>query len=422
MSGPKSSSYYLERERRRELAERRRREQLSAENRLLLSQCTVPAEKLRECEALTQTFRAQPFPQIGTLQNLMAQAKALGTTHPETLSGLTGQQQELQNLRREIRLQWQALQAEEQRFRQKQDTRLRTRLQDTLSAAGSRRLFAASAPAEATPCAAERNRCMALLDALLADADLPDALRPEIQSAQETARSIQELPALRNFYAVTVRRLEQQAAEWKELVPVYEALLLRCRVLCEQTQTPLPDVTPEPSAVRTLQALAEELEQKLQKDAEQAYIRQTIDEVMTEMGYPILGSREVVRKNGRAFRQELFVYEDGTAVDVTFADDGKITMELGGIAESDRLPEDAEMQQLCSGMEHFCKDFTEIERRLAERGVLSRHIACLPPDRAYAQIINLHDYVVNHSTDYTTLQAEHRTSAQTLRAEEVPHG
>lgn len=136
------------------------------------------------------------------------------------------------------------------------------------------------------------------------------------------------------------------------------------------------------------------------EDEEQSYISNCIDEVMEEMGYSVLGSREVTKKNGRHFRNELFTYSEGTAVNVTYSSDGKIAMELGGIDTEDRLPESNEAKVLCNAMENFCADFNEIEKRLAQKGVvLADRISLLPPSADYAQIINTSDYYMEKQTD-----------------------
>lgn len=137
----------------------------------------------------------------------------------------------------------------------------------------------------------------------------------------------------------------------------------------------------------------ERIKIKSKQSAEQAYIQQALDEVMTEMGYSVLGSREVTKRNGKHFRNELYNYGEGTAVNVTYSPDGKIAMELGGLDATDRMPTDAESAALCDEMEDFCDSFKEIEKRLLAKGVvLASRVQLLPPDIAYASIINTSDY------------------------------
>ena len=45
-------------------------------------------------------------------------------------------------------------------------------------------------------------------------------------------------------------------------------------------------------------------------------------------------------------------------------------MEVGKTDTQDRIPESVESQSIVETMEAFCSDFAEIERKLAERGVI----------------------------------------------------
>lgn len=135
---------------------------------------------------------------------------------------------------------------------------------------------------------------------------------------------------------------------------------------------------------------------------------------MEEMGYTVIGSREVTKKNGKHFRNELYTYGEGTAVTVTYSSDGKIAMELGGIDSKDRLPDAHETSVLCESMEQFCDDFKEIEKRLIAKGVvLADRISLLPPSAEYAQIINTADYHMTERTE--TLQTKKQRRITTKR-------
>ena len=95
-------------------------------------------------------------------------------------------------------------------------------------------------------------------------------------------------------------------------------------------------------------------------------------------------------------------------------------MELGGLDSTDRTPSASESAALREEMEDFCNDFKEIERRLFARGVvLASRISLLPPDAAYAQIINTSDYQMSAETEHFT--AERRrgktTEKKTMKAE-----
>lgn len=126
---------------------------------------------------------------------------------------------------------------------------------------------------------------------------------------------------------------------------------------------------------------------------EQSYISDTIDEVMEEMGYTIIGNREVTKKSGKRFRDELYTFSEGTAVNIRYDSQGKIAMELGGIDSTDRLPSSLEALKLENEMVMFCDKFTELEKRLETKGIVCKNrISHLPPKAEYAQIINTSDY------------------------------
>lgn len=94
-------------------------------------------------------------------------------------------------------------------------------------------------------------------------------------------------------------------------------------------------------------------------------------------------------------------------------DNGQIVMELCGLDEVDRTPEFAESEQLCRDMENFCEDFSEIERRLAEKGVVLRsRIQKLPPNVEYAQILNVNDYELSGAVENFRTKRRHEKSLQ----------
>ena len=47
-------------------------------------------------------------------------------------------------------------------------------------------------------------------------------------------------------------------------------------------------------------------------------------QVMREMGYHVVGRREVVKKSGRKFRNELYHFSEGAVVNITYATNGQI--------------------------------------------------------------------------------------------------
>ncbi len=236
-----------------------------------------------------------------------------------------------------------------------------------------------------------------MLRALAGDPLLPQECRAEVSTALARLGTIADETFLRNFLALTIsplmKKARQQLSECAACQAEFEALYAEYTALCERMGEEAREYPCAPASLEPLRAAIHALQQEAAADDEQAYISRCLDEVMEEMGYSVLGEREVVKKSGKRFRNELYSFGEGTAVNVIYSSDGKIAMELGGLDDSDRMPTPEEAGALRECMEDFCGDFGEIEERLRGKGVvLAERISLLPPDSAYAQIINTADY------------------------------
>lgn len=254
---------------------------------------------------------------------------------------------------------------------------------------------------------------VSVLSDLLGLSALSLELRVKVQNALEKANNINNDDFLKNFSAVTVkpivdecqayiRNMELYGAEFEELEAEYI-------VLCSQLHIAAKKFIISESGVAELKAEIAKLENELLEDSEQEYIADAIDEVMEEMGYDLIGSREVTKKSGKRFRDELYTFSEGTAVNIRYDNQGKIAMELGGIDNTDRLPSSSEASRLEDEMVAFCDKFTEFEKRLAQRGIVCKsRISHLPPKAEYAQIINTSDY--DMIAEVETFKSERRSA------------
>ena len=226
---------------------------------------------------------------------------------------------------------------------------------------------------------------------------LPTQLKSQIAGARLKLNTINNLGFLKNFYAITIKPLltesKKALARHAALTAEYREHYSRYLALCREL-----DITPEKvpltaHALHELQELMAEMEAMILQDAERTHVCNTIDAVMAEMGYELLGRRQVAKKSGRHFKHELFTFAEGSAVNITYADDGQITMELGGLDYTDRMPDAAETQKLCREMDHFCREFANIETRLKEHGVVvANRVEAAAAAPEYAAIINLSEY------------------------------
>lgn len=230
----------------------------------------------------------------------------------------------------------------------------------------------------------------------LSGLELSEALRQDIAAAERLLADISDEGYMQNYRAMTVIPLEKECRSYSALRESiggrYDELLARYHALCEEKGVAPQGVPFAPGADGRLSALISEIEAEILHEKEQSYISASIDEVMEDMGYRLVGGRSVVKKSGRRFRSELYSFSEGTVVNVTYSDSGSITMELGGADAADRLPDAEETERLTEDMRSFCGKFREFERRLVDKGVTAEHISLLPPEAEYAQVINLSDY------------------------------
>lgn len=255
------------------------------------------------------------------------------------------------------------------------------------------------------------------------DKTLPEALHKELAAAIVSLDRINDSAYLSTFDSVTVSSLAGKVAKWQKELQAAGPLTERYaqyEALCA-----LADEEPKPiEQFRTSDSLLVSeigrLEGVMIRAKEQEYISACVDEVMADMGYDLIGSREVRKKSGKRFRNELYTFNEGTAVNVTFSSDGQIAMELGGISHEDRIPTDAETEVLTEDMQSFCAEFADFERRLKAKGVVvGSRIALSPPTAEHAAIINVDDYEIKNQDRVTEMTTKERRKI--VRAKKSMH-
>lgn len=237
--------------------------------------------------------------------------------------------------------------------------------------------------------------------------DLSKELENEIRNAISILESIAQTDRLSTFDSITVKRIfrniKAYQLECKRKKVEFQEALLRYQMLCdmadrvEEREITFDDVDALDEAIT-------EMEKIVVKQKEQAYIADCVDEVMLDMGYDLIGRRQVRKKSGKQFKNELYQFGEGTVVNITYSPEGQISMELGGIAREDRIPTAEETDVLTRDMESFCGEFAEFERRMKEKGVIvGNRIALMPPTADYAAIINVSDYEMESGKQVTEM-------------------
>lgn len=242
----------------------------------------------------------------------------------------------------------------------------------------------------------------------------------KIERVHSKAMDITDPEFLKSYYAMTVLPLVKECRQMHDEYNVYgsefEHLNIEYCELSARLNAEVNDYTFSIAALHELRSTVSQLRNIVQAQEEQEYIAKCMDEAMVELGYKVVGTRDLVRRNGRKYHNELYLFEEGTAVNVTYSDDGCISMELGGIDHVDRIPETSEVNGLVTDMRAFCDDYLALEAILRKKGVVTKNISILPPDSQYAQIINVSDYEMRDSVElYEQKKSKNTSSAERVR-------
>lgn len=241
---------------------------------------------------------------------------------------------------------------------------------------------------------------------------LPAAYQAKLQQAVEGIKRAKNCGNLTGYCAIELPELMKPCDEflklWAKDGQEYKKLSLQYELLLKQNGDNQVQMVPfDEKAVLKLKSLVAAEEVRAQQLAEKAYIAEVLDETMAEMGYDVIGQREVTKRSGKHFRNELYRYGEETAINVTYSDDGQIAMELGKLDQKDRVPTASESNYLANQMVIFCERFSELEKRLAKKGVkLGKRIALTPPSADYAQIINSNEYSMKEKQEKTSHRAK----------------
>lgn len=240
------------------------------------------------------------------------------------------------------------------------------------------------------------------------DAALSDSLRDRAEKAAEKLQNAATPDQADHYILIVVSNIEEEAERerqnHKQEYQEYSTRIAEYHAICEELGKQ-PESIPFTTTWRENFGNAfQTLESCLSQGKEKEYISDCLDAVMAEMGYKVIGYRNVQKKSGRKFHSSLYAYADGRAINVTERDDGQITMEIGGIDRQDRIPTVQEAELLEADMYSFCDRFEEIEQRLQKMGVQMRNRIAKPaPNQEYATIINLDDFILTGNQNIETI-------------------
>lgn len=422
MSGPKSSSYRLSAAQLRALmeeAERRRQEQIRKEKiRISKEQIAIQKKNLDKLVALMQPVLSESF----VSEELQQKANDV-IRESQTIISQCLQDQKSDNLE-QLESDSRVIKEKVKRLKAAADqvcltmpediANERMRIEDSI-ADGFKFVLPEPIHQAAKKNSSIRQEISRRIDEL-GSFPLPDIAKRELENLMEKAATITSLDFLENYLTLDIDPFISRCQTCIEMD--YLGIRARYEILAKERNTIPQEFEYSAKGIEEMKAAANTLEAEILADRERAYIHEALETAIQEMGYKLIGDRVVVRqKSGKQIKHKLYSLRDGTAVDVTLSDDGQISMELGGITHSDRVPTAEESVELVEDMKSFCKDYDVLERKLAARGVQTHRIRIVEPAIEYARMINVDKYQLSESTSEYQTQKTRRQEQKYFRKE-----
>ena len=246
---------------------------------------------------------------------------------------------------------------------------------------------------------------------------LSEPLKQQLNSIRTALAGITDQAYLKNYYAIVVRPFIKSCEDYVAIHDEHDELMIRYAMLAAECKVEPRIIPYTREAVEEVKTEIQLLEKRAAEQMEREYIKTALDEAMQELGYELIGDRVLEKRSGRRIQHELYSLDDGTAVDVTYSDNGQITMELGGLDQNDRQPDYQEAVQLVEDMKSFCVDYDILTQKLAERGIQSDRLSIMPPTVEFAQIINENDFSIRKKVTRFSVSNKTKKGTSTQRRE-----
>ncbi|HEX3075678.1 MAG TPA: hypothetical protein VHQ24_02280, partial [Lachnospiraceae bacterium] len=222
----------------------------------------------------------------------------------------------------------------------------------------------------------------------------------KVKTMLEGHINYKSLGVLQDFYSGDFQLLKKKYKnfmydfnQWKQpFFETYESYLIQCSIVGEEAKAYafIPEMAED--VIDQLQSEIKRMEELSYEQRKEAYIRDSIAEVMEEMGYDILATKDIVKKNGKKIKNKIFAYGEGSGIQV-IEDNNAITMEVIGLEKGvSRMATEDEMDYLLDEQSSFCNSFSIMEEKLKEKGITRAEIIHLKPAKEYAKLVDLGQY------------------------------
>lgn len=440
MSGPKGSSYSIEQQRRAEMErkERERQQREAERERKRLEeererQRKIEEEVRRKCKALEEQSKSMQKALASSLQTIEQEQKR----QQERAKALTASVSKVE-IKRESVIDADALSKtvdfSELMEQVKKDMEVPEENREELEAFVEELLREQSQP-------------HSLVDAYLADVpEQPEEMiekTPEIQEFEQLLFSMEEeykeivsdraffryhkdriirfeevckrqqeyrsYPILREVYYGEFTKIKKARDKWHKKYETwkepFEEAYIQYRAMCNIMGRKPEHYYLNPETVEEdIKALNEKTEKLREENMcmqESLEITKIFNEVMEEMGYQVLATKDIKKKSGGKVQNTVFSYGEGSGIHVM--DSGsRITMEIVGLDDGNGSITEEDKEYLEDEQVHFCESFHEIEKELTKRGVvLNQRIRMLPPSKEYSTIMDMEGYTVTEHKSKT---------------------
>lgn len=203
---------------------------------------------------------------------------------------------------------------------------------------------------------------------------------------------------IKRFVTDEIPRVKRKISEYQQqlqaLTSEFNEVYINYALLCEETGTAKESFDLSSSGISSMKKACVLMNAKVMRKRENEEVFRIVQETMQELGYPLLAEKLVTESesSSEGIRKLLLRYTEDTAVRVTVTPDGQVAMEMGLMDNEDRNPNDDDIGYLCDQMKNFCTDYQQIESKLAEKGIVFERKNYLPPEPAYAEIINVKEF------------------------------
>ena len=245
------------------------------------------------------------------------------------------------------------------------------------------------------------------LESILSHPQASPSERARVKNAARRIGMISDKTELHEFASLVVSEIERDISIRSKLLEEYARQIATEDAVLISLGNKIP-VRPEPpkskEELRRLIAdskgTVKQLKEKLMRKVEQEEIAKSIDKVMKEMGYEIIGEKHSMSTS----RSKLFLFDDYAGLEFTQQKNGNIRIQVVGLSDEDKTPVETEVDELYKQQVAFCKEYDSIIEALKKEGVVIKPgtvIRC-PPDRAFCEFVDVTEYnpdfVVNERT------------------------